>query len=349
MVPSIPRSGRSTWRRPRARGDGSHGGATPTHRKASAPRTRGWFPHPRRLRVRAGVGPAHAGMVLRLTAVVCRVTRRPRARGDGSIVFDRLVSSHWSAPRTRGWFWTRCSRSSTASVGPAHAGMVRRSALRHDPRCSRPRARGDGSTPGDVAEYVRTSAPRTRGWFRVDRALHGCHEVGPAHAGMVPLQLPAQRRGPRRPRARGDGSWASSATRRNRPSAPRTRGWFRLTRAGRLRVWSAPRTRGWFAGDQEEPRGSGVGPAHAGMVRRRRRARHDSKGRPRARGDGSASADLLITLGASAPRTRGWFILTHHCGSAGVVGPAHAGMVPGARPRTGRPSSRPRARGDGSQ
>ncbi len=192
--------------RPRARGDGSQRDCTGVRTFPSAPRTRGWFGD--RLPVRGGrdVGPAHAGMVPRTGPRRGRSRCRPRARGDGSVEHVEYVEHARSAPRTRGWFPEHVKGATWATVGPAHAGMVR--AVQHlDPAgLGRPRARGDGSSSGCSAARRRRSAPRTRGWFPSALVRRQCGGVGPAHAGMVPRRPSPRRRSRSRPRARGDGS-----------------------------------------------------------------------------------------------------------------------------------------------
>src|SRR5690606_19337861 len=87
------------------------------------------------------------------------------------------------------------------------------------------------------------SAPRTRGWSRVDPPLDAVTEGGPAHAGMVPWMSGFDLAVVRRPRARGDGPLSGGAF--------------------LFRARSAPRTRGWSFPCSRFPPGHWVGPAHA--------------------------------------------------------------------------------------
>ena len=88
-------------------------------------------------------------------------------------------------------------------------------------------------------------------------------------------------------------------------------------------------------------------PAHAGMVppgcrRRRRRCCV-----PRARGDGPAEHLGRVDTRGCSPRTRGWSQRRYCRGCLFAVFPAHAGMVPAARPGRSGSGGVPRARGDG--
>src|SRR5690606_13728890 len=114
---------------------------------------------------------------------------------------------------------------SSASIRPAHAGMVpvnRKPGIyqRHPPR-----ARGDGPMPSAAA--ARSGAIR------------------PAHAGMVPSTPTTPASPPDPPRARGDGPTFTRYELARHLSAPRTRGW-------------SPRTRTRLAP-------AAIRPAHAGM------------------------------------------------------------------------------------
>ena len=237
------------------------------------------------------VGPAHAGMVRRLTNPACTRSCRPRARGDGPSEGGFRDPSNVSAPRTRGWSACRVTRATQRRVGPAHAGMVQPTSAYASRRNGRPRARGDGPLVNLTPHPVRMSAPRTRGWSLAAGMATGESLVGPAHAGMVLYaSRPGQGLG-RRPRARGDGPSERSWTFVVSSSAPRTRGWS-VTAA-------------WICWVCE------VGPAHAGMVPMCSATPRNIDRRPRARGDGPAPDQHSSVGMGSAPRTRGW---SHRCG-----------------------------------
>ncbi len=233
-----------------------------------------------------------------------------------------------SAPRQRGWFVTAIILDSTHPVGPAPAGVVPAffGMERHTGR--RPRASGGGSTTGCCGPSVRTSAPRQRGWFSPPALWRRSSPVGPAPAGVVRAAARRRTSSRSRPRASGGGSPAPEWHVRDTGSAPRQRGWFR----------GQPRQRG------RDP----VGPAPAGVVHPAGSAPRDRVRRPRASGGGSRPTRILDRAGRSAPRQRGWFACRCLPPSRDRVGPAPAGVVPGARVRRTGPPGRPRASGGGS-
>jgi len=252
--------------RPRVRGDGPPPYTHSVWAWVSAPRTRGWSGAPNDHHRHRHVGPAYAGMVR------CRI-------GMG-------IWPWWSAPRTRGWSLRRRNRRHSSSVGPAYAGMVRHTMTTTTYIRSRPRVRGDGPVETGQASPSAGSAPRTRGWSRIDHPHRARHMVGPAYAGMVHPGPRFAGCEPGRPRVRGDG-----------PSS-----WLLSVRAAR----SAPRTRGWSCVVTGGHAAFDVGPAYAGMVRPRTPGDRCACRRPRVRGDGPELHALWAEDDASAPRTRGW-------------------------------------------
>ncbi len=224
---------------------------------------------------------------------------------------------------------------------PAHAGVV--------PTCpgcpptpgGGPRARGGGPTVKWALGQLKRWSPRTRGWSHQRRPHLHRRRVVPAHAGVVPG----------RPRCR-------AASR----CGPRARGGGPLSRriSPFMVLWS-PRTRGWSRWLPSTPVRRTVVPAHAGVVPRcRRRGLCPSRG-PRARGGGPFGSAFTADATKWSPRTRGWPPRTRgwsprtrgwsprrsHPGRLREVVPAHAGVVPGRPPRTGRALRGPRARGGG--
>ncbi len=316
-------------RRPRASGGGSLSPRLGDGGDGSAPRQRGWFraapwrPRP------SVVGPAPAGVVLWSRHPVEEGGCRPRASGGGSLYADRHRIEITSAPRQRGWFEAETLNRIGLRVGPAPAGVVRRTP---SPSCSpggRPRASGGGSTRPAAVRPVGGSAPRQRGWFAPRPARRDVVPVGPAPAGVVPAPPCTARRRARRPRASGGGSASEHRARLDRPSAPRQRGWF-----------------AWTMGVH----GLGlVGPAPAGVVLQNLSHRHPSTCRPRASGGGSFGAQAYLQVMSSAPRQRGWFVPHVRFDVHPNVGPAPAGVVPRSASGSGRPDSRPRASGGGSR
>src|SRR5690606_33141951 len=101
----------------------------------------------------------------------------------------KIPAQQVSAPRTRGWSGSSLRAPGAHSVGPAHAGMVRKFTQGSWCTHGRPRARGDGPSEQTLRALVAESAPRTRGWSPLGRGFSLSGAVGPAHAGMVPLSF----------------------------------------------------------------------------------------------------------------------------------------------------------------
>ena len=110
-------------RLPRARGDGPWPLTLARSRVRTAPRTRGWTLHVKRVPAQLLDCPAHAGMDPK--AVFTRVppARLPRARGDGPSRTGRRVRGTETAPRTRGWTANANASTRPWRDCPAHAGM----------------------------------------------------------------------------------------------------------------------------------------------------------------------------------------------------------------------------------
>ncbi len=212
-------------RRPRTRGDGPKYGVDPLWGDLSAPHARGWSFGLNDIARFFGVGPARAGMVRRATSSPWPATRRPRTRGDGPPSSFSTSPANLSAPHARGWSaagvhstWSPCrprtrgdgprrrrmaARSMVSaphargwsaqgvsvggglSVGPARAGMVRRTPGENPHRGSRPRTRGDGPEIRACTNRGCGSAPHARGWSLGITLRQDSRAVGPARAGMV--------------------------------------------------------------------------------------------------------------------------------------------------------------------
>src|SRR3569833_2751115 len=144
---------------------------------------------------------------------------------------------------------------------------------------------------------------------------------------MVPARSADPARGPGAPRARGDGPIDIRTSRCGATCSPRTRGWSRV-----------------FDDRQTAKR---VLPAHAGMVPLAFLGMGGLVRAPRARGDGPAARTAYRSARRCSPRTRGWSRAGRRVECGEVVLPAHAGMVPAARPGPSPAPRAPRARGDG--
>ncbi len=179
-------SGSGIARRPRTCGDGPGLFAHVLGHRVSAPHLRGWSSgHVHRQRCHQ-VGPAPAGMVLRLVSARYRYRCRPRTCGDGPEAPGSRSASRMSAPHLRGWSGQHRLAEVGQRVGPAPAGMVLPAHLRERHSCRRPRTCGDGPAQRDRYRSYMRSAPHLRGWSVAARNVVGALEVRPAPAGMVP-------------------------------------------------------------------------------------------------------------------------------------------------------------------
>ncbi len=212
------------------------------------------------------------------------------------------------------------------AVGPARAGMFRwRSSPPRSPSC-RPRTRGD-VPPTRLARAPReTSAPHARGCSRVVALDLAEHVVGPARAGMFLCSWSARAGRDRRPRTRGDVPKAG------------------LQRYGRY--LSAPHARGCSDDGAGRPALPRVGPARAGMFRTPSDPDTKERRRPRTRGDVPSWMSVRWVGPLSAPHARGCSRGLRDRRRDRRVGPARAGMFPGAPVRARHRGGRPRTRGD---
>ncbi|ESP95691.1 hypothetical protein B591_30858 (plasmid) [Streptomyces sp. GBA 94-10 4N24] len=120
-----------------------------------------------------------------------------------------------------------------------------------------------------------------------------------------------------------------------RAGRPRTRGDAPpMTATDVLPASSAPHPRGCSPAHAPCAPVSGVGPAPAGMLRRRPRRPDRWTRRPRTRGDAPYVAPYADRGGESAPHPRGCSAAGAVSEVPGAVGPAPAGMLPASsRPR----------------
>ena len=164
VVPPRRRPGRSSHRRPRARGGGPVFAGPPDLQALSSPRPRGWSSgggvRPRGRRV----VPAPAGVVPAARCRAARTLRRPRARGGGPMQVFTSSGIWMSSPRPRGWSRPAPRPPAAARVVPAPAGVVPRRGRRRSGRRGRPRARGGGPGCLRAGGHNGQSSPRPRGW-----------------------------------------------------------------------------------------------------------------------------------------------------------------------------------------
>ncbi len=288
LAPGVPSP--SPQSRPRTRGDAPSIQLVEEGRVPSAPHPRGCsLPLDGAVDVDQ-VGPAPAGM-LRGCAIPCgSCPGRPRTRGDAPAHLGVWEPVSVSAPHPRGCSPAGVGHVRVGPVGPAPAGMLRPGPRRRRRPGGRPRTRGDA--PYLIPDGVRlaVSAPHPRGCSAPGHPRREREGVGPAPAGMLPTVVVAQDDVLSRPRTRGDAPRSARVLRASGSSAPHPRGCsgeplpvaHRTLSRPRTRgdappsapgpapkFWSAPHPRGCSVASASSATGSTVGPAPAGMLRRR--------------------------------------------------------------------------------
>ena len=270
MDPPPAPSRTTSWRLPRARGDGPRLNSEAVATIMASPRSRGWTLHLQSAALDLRGFPALAGMDPVSTGGAPAGARLPRARGDGPN--QARWRHYWivASPRSRGW--TRDTHySGCLGVGfPALAGMDPARPGGRYAAAWLPRARGDGPCPSQPYSSSRVASPRSRGWTLPHGSGATVLTGFPALAGMDRPDASGSRGRRRLPRARGDGPWGWRQMSRRGMASPRSRGWTRL----------APGARGRARGF----------PALAGMDLRPAQVDRKVRGLPRARGDGPCMA-----------------------------------------------------------
>ncbi len=208
----------------------AHAGVIPAaggRRRASRgrPRARGGHPTWQNLGLDGSKSaPRTRGSSRSRPALELRRPGRPRARGGHPTTYRGRRHDRPSAPRTRGSSQDAPAVVGVAAVGPAHAGVIRRTARPPPATSCRPRARG-GHPQGDDHHDARPqSAPRTRGSSVELDGVERAGRVGPAHAGVIRSGPAAPTRASCRPRARGGHPLTPLPSVAVVTSAPRTRG-----------------------------------------------------------------------------------------------------------------------------
>ncbi len=327
MDPRSQRRLARTTRLPRASGDGPSARPWPAASRLVAPRERGWTPDIGLGRIGDGGCPARAGMDRRAACQDLRVSRLPRASGDGPTGPSHCQEARWVAPRERGWT-LRGVQSRPGVLGcPARAGMDpdRRGSAGRGGRL--PRASGDGPTQIGTYKPIKTVAPRERGWTRECAVLVQEQRGCPARAGMDPSRPRKAWARSRLPRASGDGPKCVTNFEPDDLVAPRERGWT----LGRRVI-------------QVQHQGC---PARAGMDPSCQVDLRDGRWLPRASGDGPSTPLRGSRTELVAPRERGWTRLPRASNRSDSGCPARAGMDPSCRYAGWLEAWLPRASGDG--
>ena len=253
----------------------------------SSPHTRGYFLSMGTRGFRRGLFPAHAGVFPCLCPTPGNYPPLPRTRGGISSVEKEWVEGKRSSPHTRGYFHSKVTLTTPATLFPAHAGVfplgIAQILITH----TLPRTRGGISEISKINGGLSVSSPHTRGYFRNRRhRIHHRH-LFPAHAGVFPV---------------------ADSIDKLMHALPRTRGGISRARwLGKCVLISSPHTRGYFRRcPRFYPRLS-LFPAHAGVFPSTRRRNSPKVPLPRTRGGISSGRHVLLVEVDSSPHTRGYF------------------------------------------
>ncbi len=180
----------SVERRPRTRGDAPTDEMKKRGVHMSAPHPRGCSDRRRGRGPGHLVGPAPAGMLPRRGTRSASASCRPRTRGDAPMMWGLSSSRSMSAPHPRGRSGPGGYAPTAYPVGPAPAGMLRRSGLPWCRSFRRPRTRGDAPLRTGRGSSSSRSAPHPRGCSPPSDRAARLVRVGPAPAGMLPRSSP---------------------------------------------------------------------------------------------------------------------------------------------------------------
>ena len=232
---------------PRACGDGPTVNQDILNEIKCSPCMRGWSATYSATSGPGVVFPVHAGMVRAGNWSSLRLSRVPRACGDGPfLLFSKLLEGQCS-PCMRGWSGVYLRRRAISNVFPVHAGMVRARQRQRYAENGVPRACGDGPRILTERAAQKACSPCMRGWSAQRDRIEAWTRVFPVHAGMVRQFLVAAPARPCVPRACGDGPVQAE----------------RIS----LRSMCSPCMRGWSVEGEHRFVLSDVFPVHAGMVR----------------------------------------------------------------------------------
>ena len=276
------------------------------------------------LPARAGiVPPAHRGRGAR--------EGPPRPRGDRPTKRPPVLRSRASSPPARGSSALPLVVAEERHVLPARAGIVLCARRSPTPAASPPRPRGDRPDGLWVGRVEAGSSPPARGSSYPSSSPRSSSPVLPARAGIVLMQAPRSSCRGSPPRPRGDRPPSGRPTRRRYSSSPPARGSScRQVAASEGRDVLPARAGIVLHVIQGRPTAS-VLPARAGIVPLRGRRLGRGMSPPRPRGDRPLRIAQPSEGSASSPPARGSSCLRIVAGSAPVVLPARAGIVPRTR------------------
>ena len=236
----------TTRAHPRSRGENAQQPPPVLCGGGSSPLTRGKRRVPRRVFLREGLIPAHAGKTRCKSSKPTSATAHPRSRGENTCWPSTRSISRGSSPLTRGKRKHRRQSRRARRLIPAHAGKTSAMTLDAVHWWAHPRSRGENRAAFHRFAWWFGSSPLTRGKHHHDHPDRPPRGLIPAHAGKTP-----------RPAPRGASAWAHPRSRGENTSL-RTR--------SALRVGSSPLTRGKPSGPLGSRGRSGLIPAHAGKT-----------------------------------------------------------------------------------
>ena len=150
---------------PRARGEHLPEGVINTRSFGSSPRTRGTScRHSLNCRQSRFI-PAHAGNISPSISARSFLAVHPRARGEHSFFYARLIRQPGSSPRTRGTLGRVREDQGGSRFIPAHAGNIYSQQETSRKMAVHPRARGEHQICLLEHSPKTGSSPRTRGTF----------------------------------------------------------------------------------------------------------------------------------------------------------------------------------------
>ena len=151
--------------------------------QGSSPRMRGTLATGKKIVVKPGIIPAHAGNTFVLFGCVVVCGDHPRACGEHSMLNAAARASTGSSPRMRGTLNSRFFGRQKHGIIPAHAGNTSYGASLMSRARDHPRACGEHNKHPDRVPPVKGSSPRMRGTRRGTRRQTAQAGIIPAHAG----------------------------------------------------------------------------------------------------------------------------------------------------------------------
>ena len=218
---------------PRSRGENKHMRLCGSSTDGSSPLTRGKLGGPLKVRLHAGLIPAHAGKTGGATRAKAPRRAHPRSRGENRCGELCHRSAPGSSPLTRGKRYIPCGEVQSLRLIPAHAGKTPSHPHRHGDEPAHPRSRGENVFNNDVWNRLQGSSPLTRGKRGNELPHRLAPGLIPAHAGKTAGSRPRCLTREAHPRSRGENQPRAIRSMNHDGSSPLTRG----KRVAQIRHW----------------------------------------------------------------------------------------------------------------